>query len=57
MPLAPPSQLRTLRASLWFAARMAVSARHQSIDGTATASVAMACVELTDTTVAIAVGN
>jgi hypothetical protein len=43
----------------WSAARMVVSARRPSTDGTATASGAMVmvCVEVTDTTAAIAVGN
>src|SRR5260370_37991452 len=52
-------QLRTLRALLWSAARGVVSVRHRSTDGTATASVAtvMACVEITDTTPAIAPGS
>jgi hypothetical protein len=48
-----------LRALLWSAARGVVSVRHRSTDGTATASVAtvMACVEITDTTAAIAAGS
>jgi hypothetical protein len=61
MPLAPleQSRLQTLRALLWSAVRMVVSAQHPSTDGTATASVAMvmACVEVTHTIAAIAVGN
>jgi hypothetical protein len=42
-----------------FAVRMVVSAQHPSTDGTGTASVAMvmACVEVTHTIAAIAVGN
>ena len=48
---------QTLRASHWFVVRTAVSARHRPIDGMAMASVAMAmaCVEVTDTTVRMAI--
>src|SRR5260370_34220377 len=47
----PDFKLQTLRALLWFAARMVVSAQHPFTDGTAKASAAMvmACIEATHT--------
>ena len=58
-PLSDNPRLQALRALLWSAVRMVVSAQHPSTDGTATASVVMvmACVEVTHTIAAIAVGN